>query len=75
MSSIPKRHIRLLLSNYQTIRFLKHSQRYAVTVTDEYRPQIKPRASIKGVELLRNPALNKVDYLWQSFVLGKVCVH
>ncbi|CAF4431711.1 unnamed protein product, partial [Adineta steineri] len=30
-----------------------------VTVTDEYRPALKSRASIKGVELLRNPSFNK----------------
>ncbi|CAF0817130.1 unnamed protein product [Adineta ricciae] len=31
----------------------------SVTITDEYRPAIKTRSSIKGIELLRNPSLNK----------------
>ncbi|CAF1360380.1 unnamed protein product [Adineta steineri] len=59
MSSIPLRNIRPILSYYQHIRFFQQPQRYTVTVTDEYRPSTKSRSSIKGVELLRNPALNK----------------
>lgn len=60
MTSITKRHIRSILSYYHYINYIKTQQRYAVTITDEYRPEIKSRSSIKGVELLRNPALNKV---------------
>ncbi len=60
MASITKRQIRSVLSYYQSINFLRHPQRSIVTVTDEYRPGMKSRSSIKGVELLRNPSLNKV---------------
>ncbi|UJR31879.1 hypothetical protein I4U23_019353 [Adineta vaga] len=59
MTSISLRNIRCLLSNYRHLRCLQQQQRYAVTVTDEYRPSTKSRSSLKGVELLRNPALNK----------------
>jgi hypothetical protein len=61
MSSFTQRHIRSILSNYRHIRLLNQQQRYTVTVTDELRPTAKSRSSIKGVELLRNPALNKVN--------------
>jgi hypothetical protein len=57
MASITKRQIPFVLSYY---RYIKHQQRYAVTITDEYRASTKSRSSIKGVDLLRNPALNKV---------------
>jgi hypothetical protein len=63
MSSIPLRNLRLILSYYQRIRYFQQSQRYAVTVTDEYRPSTKSRSSLKGVDLLRNPALNKVNQI------------
>ncbi|UJR14839.1 hypothetical protein I4U23_001824 [Adineta vaga] len=56
MASITNRHIRLILRYSQ---YIKHHRRSAITVTDEYRPMMKPRSSIKGVELLRNPSLNK----------------
>ncbi|CAF1188991.1 unnamed protein product [Adineta ricciae] len=56
MSSISKRCIRPLL-NYS--QYIKYFRRFVVTVTDEYRPAIKTRSSIKGIELLRNPSLNK----------------
>ena len=42
------------------LRIWQEHVRSTVTVTDEYRPTTKSRSSIKGVELLRNPALNKV---------------
>ena len=61
MSLIPKRNIRCILSYYQHIRCFQQQQRYTVTVTDEYRPSTKSRSSLKGVELLRNPSLNKVN--------------
>jgi malate dehydrogenase (oxaloacetate-decarboxylating)(NADP+) len=57
MTSMTKRHFHSIFSYY--LNYTKHQQRYAVTVTDEYRPDIKPCSSIKGVELLRNPSLNK----------------
>ncbi|CAF0746727.1 unnamed protein product [Rotaria sordida] len=53
------RGIRSVLSYYQYLRYFQLQQRCLVTVTDEYRPTTKSRASIKGVELLRNPAFNK----------------
>lgn len=58
MTSMTKRHFHSIFSYY--LNYTKHQQRYAVTVTDEYRADIKPCSSIKGVELLRNPSLNKV---------------
>jgi len=61
MTFIIKRPIRSVLLYYHYINFLKIQQRYAVTVTDEYRLSTKPRSSIKGVDLLRNPSLNKVN--------------
>ena len=61
MSSVPFRNIRCILSYYQHIRCFQQQQRYTVTVTDEYRPSTKSRSSLKGVELLRNPSLNKVN--------------
>jgi hypothetical protein len=63
MSSISLRNIRSILSYYQHIRCFQQPQRYTVTVTDEYRPSTKSRSSLKGVELLRNPALNKVNQI------------
>lgn len=60
MSLIPLRNIRSILNNYQRICLIYQSKRHTVTVTDEYRPSTKSRSSLKGVELLRNPALNKV---------------
>ncbi|CAF1130091.1 unnamed protein product [Adineta steineri] len=59
MASITNRHIRSVLSYYHYINIIKHQRRSTVTVTDEYRPALKSRASIKGVELLRNPSFNK----------------
>jgi malate dehydrogenase (oxaloacetate-decarboxylating)(NADP+) len=59
MSSIPFRNIRSILIVSQRIRYFQQPQRCAVTVTDEYRPATKSRSSLKGVDLLRNPALNK----------------
>ncbi|CAF1115453.1 unnamed protein product [Rotaria sp. Silwood1] len=59
MSFITKRHICSVLSLYHEINFVKYQQRYKVTVTDGHRSVTRPRSSIKGVELLRNPALNK----------------
>jgi hypothetical protein len=61
MAYITKRHFRSILSHYHYINFVKHQRRYTVTVTDQYRPVTKSRSSIKGVELLRNPSLNKVN--------------
>lgn len=61
MTSSPLRNVRSILSYYQRIRYFQQQQRYTVTVTDEYRPSTKSRSSIKGVDLLRNPALNKVN--------------
>ncbi len=58
MASITKRQIRSILSYYS---YMKHQQRYTITVTDEYRSKTKSRSSIKGAELLRNPSLNKVN--------------
>lgn len=60
MSFIPLRRIRSLCLSQQYIRLVRHPQRCTVTVTDEYRPTTRSRSSLKGVELLRNPALNKV---------------
>lgn len=60
MSSILYRRLTPILSrSQQQINSRNIPQRLAVTVTDEYRPATKPRSSLKGVELLRNPALNK----------------
>jgi hypothetical protein len=61
MSSSSLRNIPSILSYIRLVRHFQQQQRYTVTVTDEYRPSTKSRASIKGVELLRNPALNKVN--------------
>ena len=61
MSLSPLRNIRTILSYYQCIRYFQCQQRSAVTITDDYRPLRKSRSSLKGVELLRNPALNKVN--------------
>lgn len=55
------RNVRSILLYCQRLRLIQQSQRYTVTVTDEYRPSTKSRSSLKGVELLRNPALNKVS--------------
>ena len=60
MSSVPLRNIRSVLYYYHHIRYFQQPQRYRVTVTDEYRATAKSRSSLKGVELLRNPSLNKV---------------
>ncbi|CAF2772675.1 unnamed protein product [Rotaria sp. Silwood2] len=59
MSFSSLRGIRSVLSYRQYIRYFQLQQRYLVTITDEYRPSTKSRSSLKGVELLRNPALNK----------------
>ncbi len=67
MSSIPFRNIRSILIYSQRIRYFQQPQRYAVTITDEYRPTTKSRSSLKGVELLRNPALNKVNKRKKKF--------
>jgi len=67
MSSIPFRNIRSILIYSQRIRYFQQPQRYAVTITDEYRPTAKSRSSLKGVELLRNPALNKVNKRKKKF--------
>jgi len=72
MASITKRQIRSVLSYYHYINFLKHQQRYAVTVTDEYRLSTKARSSIKGVELLRNPSLNKVNKSEKKRILNNL---
>ncbi len=61
MSSIPFRNIRSILIVSQRLRYFQQPQRGAITVTDEYRPSARSRSSLKGVELLRNPALNKVN--------------
>jgi hypothetical protein len=58
MASITKRYIRPILSHYHSIN---QQRRCTVTITDEYRPTTKSRSSIKGLELLRNPSLNKVN--------------
>ncbi len=63
MSSIPLRNLRTVLSYYQHIRYFQQPQRCTVTVTDEYRPTTRSRSSLKGVELLRNPSLNKVKLI------------
>ena len=49
-----------LVLRRRCLRIWQERVRSTVTVTDEYRPTTKSRSSIKGVELLRNPALNKV---------------
>ena len=67
MSIIPFRNIRLLLSYCQRLRCLEQTKRCTVTVTDEYRSTARSRSSLKGVELLRNPALNKVIILEDQF--------
>lgn len=66
MSNSAVKNIRSLLSNYRRVWLFQQQQRYAVTVTDEYRPSTKSRSSLKGVELLRNPALNKVSGIKKS---------
>lgn len=63
MTSITKRQINFVLSYYRYINILKQQRRYGVTITDDYRPNSKPRSAIKGVDLLRNPGLNKVKTL------------
>ncbi|CAF3084517.1 unnamed protein product [Rotaria sp. Silwood2] len=59
MSFITKRQICSVLSLYHEINVVKYQQRNKVNVTDEHQPVTKPRSAIKGVELLRNPSLNK----------------
>jgi hypothetical protein len=61
MSFIPLRNLRSILSYHQCLRYFQQSKRCTVTVTDEYRATTKSRSSLKGAELLRNPALNKVN--------------
>jgi len=73
MSSISVRNIRSILSYYQCIRYFQQSKRYTVTVTDEYRPSTKSRSSIKGVDLLRNPALNKVNKIKIEIIIQFFC--
>jgi len=53
----------ILLRTQRQFNLTKLQQRCGVTVTDEYRPGTKPRSSLKGVDLLRNPALNKVTHI------------
>ncbi|CAF0877978.1 unnamed protein product [Adineta ricciae] len=59
MTAVPLRNIRSILTCQRHLRCLQQQRRHAVTVTDEYRPSTKSRSSLKGVELLRNPGLNK----------------
>lgn len=62
MTRILQRKLPSLLAQYRSpVNRVKTPQRFAVTVTDEYQPGGKPRSSLKGVELLRNPAMNKVN--------------
>lgn len=58
MSSIAKRYTRSFLLSYYKTNIVKCQNRYSAT--DQQRPTSRPRSSIKGVELLRNPSLNKV---------------
>ena len=63
MSTLSARNLRPII-NLCAGRFASLSltqRRWTVTVTDEYRPTTKSRSSLKGVELLRNPSLNKVS--------------
>ncbi|CAF3402087.1 unnamed protein product [Rotaria socialis] len=59
MSFSSLRSVRSILSHQKYLRYFQQQQRCLVTVTDEYRGVSKSRSSLKGVELLRNPALNK----------------
>lgn len=61
MSIIPFRNLRFILCTCRRLRAFEQTQRCTITVTDEYRATAsRSRSSLKGVELLRNPALNKV---------------
>ncbi|CAF4042164.1 unnamed protein product, partial [Rotaria magnacalcarata] len=59
MSFSSLRSVRSILSYQKYLRYFQQQQSCLVTVTDEYRAVSKSRSSLKGVELLRNPALNK----------------
>lgn len=61
MTSLTQGHLRAMLKFSHVLKISRQARRAAVTVTDEYRSLTKSRSSLKGVDLLRNPALNKVS--------------